>query len=319
MPHKILIIDDDVHVSEMLTKFLRKLNYQVATVESGEKGLEKLKKEKFSLVLCDVVMPKMDGIETLNKIRGINESLPVVMMSGFATHDRIVKSLEKGANDFIAKPVSGIQANKIIKKILDPQVRKLPGQPSPTARLLREGYLGLLNIITNMIEIKNSYIKDHGARVSKHAIKIAQAMQLPEGTIEVISCAALLHDLGKVGVSDLILSKPDKLNDQEWDAVKMHATIGSGMVEQLKFFTGEEPLIRHHHEWYNGHGYPSNLKKEEIPLGARIIHIADAYDAMTSPRPYRPAMTEKTAKQIIKDRSGKQFDPKLCEIFFDLF
>jgi response regulator RpfG family c-di-GMP phosphodiesterase len=318
MSHKILIIDDEPEIREMLKLFLTKLGYEVTTAQSGYQGIEKIKSEPFSLVLCDVMMEGLDGLKTLAEIKKINNSLPIIMISGLGTHDRIIQALQNGASDFIAKPFNLIQIKRIIQQAIKPEVKASDKDSSSIAHLVRESYLGLLRMMIKLLEARDSYIKDHSTRVAEYAVKIAQLLNLSEDTIEVINYAGILHDIGKIGVSDVILLKPTKLTIQEWGEIKMHPTIGSMIVGDLRLFRAEEPLIRHHHEWYDGTGYPDSLKKEDIPLGARIISVADAYDAMTSPRPYRAVMDNNTAKNIIKEYSNKQFDPKLAEVFLSI-
>ncbi len=311
MQQKILVIDDEPQIRDLLVKFLTKLGYAVSTAESGSRALALIKEQAFSLVLCDIMMPEMDGLGTLVKIKKLNKSLPVVMMSGSGTHDRFAEAITQGAVDFIAKPLNLMQAKKVIAHALTPQINSR----DTTVHLLREGYLGLLRIMIQTLETKDPYTKDHSRRVAEYAIQIAQTMKLPEGTIEVINYAGLLHDIGKIRVSDTILTKPGKLTAGEWIEMKMHPTTGSMIVEQLKLFRAEEPLIRHHHERFDGAGYPDGLANSRIPLGARILALADTYDALTSARPYRQAMDKTEAIKIIKDNRDTQFDPELTEVF----
>jgi len=240
------------------------------------------------------------------------------MMSGFGTHDWVIRAFEKGAADFVTKPFSFIQVNRVINQIFDSKLKSFSEYSSPIARLLRESYLGILKIIINLMEAKSPYTKEHCLRVARYATRIAEKLKLPEGTIEVINYAAELHDIGKIRVPDIILSKAAKLDEAEWVEMKLHPLVGSMLLEQLKFFRAEEPLIRHHHERYDGTGYPGGLSKDDIPLGARIITLADAYDAMTSHRPYRTAFDGQTAKKAIRDNAGNQFDPKLADIFLNI-
>ncbi len=183
---------------------------------------------------------------------------------------------------------------------------------------MREGYLGLLRIMIQALENKDSYTKDHSRRVAEYATKTAQAMKLDEGSIEVINYAGLLHDIGKIRISDKIIAKPGKLDAGEWAEMKMHPVVGSMIVSELKLFRAEEPLIRHHHERFDGAGYPDALKHNQIPLGARILALADTYDALTSARPYRGAMDSEHAKNIIKDNINQQFDPEVTGVFLEL-
>lgn len=318
MSHKILIVDDELDIRRMLRAFLERLDYQVRDVGTGIDAVELLAREPAALVLCDIQMPGMDGLDTLSLIKKTHPNLPVVMMSGFATHERLIEALDKKAADFIAKPINLAQAKKVITKILNPQLWSPPEYSSTIASVLRESYRGLLQIMVQLLETKNPYLKEHSRRVSENATYLAEAMQLPPGTVEVINCAALLHDVGKISVPDAVLLKQGKLTPEDWIEIKQHPVTGSAIVEQLKLFRGEEPLIRHHHERFDGSGYPAGLTGDQIPIGARIISIADAYDAITSARPYRNAFDTTNVRKIIRESSGSQFDPELARIFLSI-
>ncbi|MFH1227710.1 MAG: HD domain-containing phosphohydrolase [Planctomycetota bacterium] len=318
MSQKILVVDDEPAIRQMLRAFLIRLDYQVRDAGTGIDAIELLAREPASLVLCDIQMPGMDGLDTLSAIKKNHPDLPVVMMSGFTTHDRLIEALDKGAADFIAKPINLTQAKKVITKILNPRLRKRPEYSSTIASVLRESYRGLLQITVQLLENKNSYLKEHSRRVAENAARLAEALKLPAGTVEVINCAALLHDIGKISVPDAVLLREGKLTPEDWAEMKKHPATGSDMVEQLKLFRGEEPLIRHHHEHYDGSGYPDGLAGENIPIGARIISIADAYDAIISSRPYRRPVASDRALDIISQSAGTQFDPKLTAEFLNV-
>jgi putative two-component system response regulator len=213
--YKVLVIDDDPEIREIIRQTLTKLGYKAGTAKSGEEGIERITRESFSLVLCDVMMPEMDGLETLSRIKKLDNALPVVMISGEGTHDRLIQAINKGATDFISKPLNFIQMNLIIKKTLAPDSVTLPETSSPVAHLMRDGYLTLLNMVNTMLELKNTYMKNHANKVAQYSRKIATAMKLPDEQIEVIYYASVLHDIGKIGVNDTILLKPDKLNERE--------------------------------------------------------------------------------------------------------
>lgn len=318
MNQKILIIDDEPGIRQMLRTFLTRLDYDVRDVETGIDAVELLAREPAALVLCDIQMPGMDGLDTLSAIKKNHPDLPVVMMSAFTTHDRLIQALDKKAADFIAKPINLAQAKKVITRILNPRLRSQPEYSSTIASVLRESYRGLLEMMVHLLEAKNPYLKDHSRRVSESATRLAEALQLPPGTIEVVNYAAMLHDIGKISVPDAVLLKQGKLTPGDWIEMKQHPVTGSTMMEQLKLFRGEEPLIRHHHERFDGSGYPVGLTGEKIPIGARIITLADSYDAMTSPRPYRLALAPDRAIDIIAQGAGSQFDPELAQIFLNI-
>jgi putative nucleotidyltransferase with HDIG domain len=178
-----------------------------------------------------------------------------------------------------------------------------------------------INTITSLVlseETKDPYTHGHSERVKEYSVKIAERLGLPRADIEILERACLLHDLGKIGISDLILHKKEKLNHEEWEQIKKHPEKGTSILEPLEFLPQERLIILHHHEHYDGSGYPSGLKKGEIPLGARILAVADAYDAMNSKRPYRDSLPKERIIEEISQSSGSQFDPKVANVMLNL-
>jgi len=172
--------------------------------------------------------------------------------------------------------------------------------------------------LAQAIEAKDPYTHGHSARVMEYAVQIAQKFCLPEEEMESLRYAAILHDIGKIGVRGIILNNPNGLTTEEYDEVKRHPIIGENIISPIELLQPIRPLIRHHHEWYNSKGYPDGLSKEDIPLGARILAVVDAYDAMKSDRPYRKALTEEITIQELKRGSSNQFDPQVVEVFLEI-
>ena len=181
---------------------------------------------------------------------------------------------------------------------------------------MKEMYLGTIQTLAQAIDAKDPYTKGHTERVTKYAVAIAKEMNLPWKLIRNIEFASLIHDIGKIGIKDSVLSKPGKLSDSEYEAVKKHPQIGEQIIAPIEFLTNIAPLVLYHHEHYNGEGYLEGLRGEEIPIGARIINVADAYEAMTSDRPYSKRSSPSDAAKELKDKSGIQFDPKVVKAFF---
>jgi len=177
------------------------------------------------------------------------------------------------------------------------------------------GYLNTIKTLSNIIDAKDSHTYGHSARVMQHCMHVADELKLSLHNKEVLRYASLLHDIGKIGIDVGILRKPSKLNSEEWKIMIMHPILGSGIVEQIGFLSDLAPIILRHHEKYNGKGYPGKLRKDKIPLSARILSIADAYESMVSDRPYRKALSYKKAKQELLKNSGTQFDPKILKVF----
>ncbi len=183
---------------------------------------------------------------------------------------------------------------------------------------IQDSYFEIVKALAQAIEAKDPYTHGHSSRVVEYTILIAQKLDLSEEEKELLKYAAMLHDIGKIGVRGIILNNPNGLTGEEYNEIKQHPLVGEGIIQPIELLQPIRPLIRHHHEWYNGKGYPDGLSGENIPLGARIIAVADAYDAMKSDRPYRKALTEETAIQELKRGSGTQFEPKIVEIFLQI-
>lgn len=183
---------------------------------------------------------------------------------------------------------------------------------------IQDSYFEIVKALAQAIEAKDPYTHGHSARVMEYAVQIAQKLGLPEEEIESLRYAAMLHDIGKIGVRGIILNNPNGLTGEEYDEIKKHPAVGEGIIQPIELLQPIRPFIKHHHEWYNGKGYPDGLSEENIPLGSRILAVADAYDAMKSDRPYRKALTEETVIQELKRGNGTQFDPKIVEIFLEI-
>lgn len=183
---------------------------------------------------------------------------------------------------------------------------------------IKDSYFEIAKALAQAIEAKDPYTHGHSSRVVEYAVSIAQKLDLPEEEKELLKYAAMLHDIGKIGVKGIVLNNPNSLTGEEYVEIKKHPLVGEGIIQPIELLQPIRPLIRHHHEWYNGKGYPDGLSGENIPLGARILAVADTYDAMKSDRPYRKALTEETAIRELKRGSGTQFEPKLVEVFLGI-
>ncbi|GAH06384.1 unnamed protein product, partial [marine sediment metagenome] len=175
---------------------------------------------------------------------------------------------------------------------------------------IQDSYFEIVKALAQAIEVKDPYTHGHSERVMQYTVLIAQKLGLPEEEKESLKYATILHDIGKIGVRGIVLNNPNGLTGEEYDEIKEHPLVGEDIIKPIELLQPIRPLIRHHHEWYNGKGYPDGLSGENIPLGARILAVADAYDAMKSDRPYRKALTEETAIQELRQGSGTQFEPK---------
>jgi putative two-component system response regulator len=306
---KILVVDDEARVREVLRRFLIRDNYEVIEAANGEEAMDLLKSGYVDLILLDVRMPKLDGFGFCEKIKA-NEQfrfIPVIMLTAFSDEESKIKGIQCGVDDFLNKPVNMnellARARVLIKsKYLNEQL---------------ENTESVLFILARVVEAKDPCTKDHLKRMASYSRDMAQRLGLPHEMILAIEYAGILHDIGKIGISESILAKPSSLTKEEFEEIKKHSIIGEEIVKPLRFAKIIAPAVRGHHEWWNGSGYPDGLSGENISLGARIISIIDAYDAITCDRPYRKGRPSEKAISILLEGRGGQWDPRLVDVFVE--
>lgn len=318
MPLKtnILVVDDELGVRESLRMVLKD-NYNVLTAANGQESLEMIKEGNTSLVILDVKMPDIDGMEVLKQIKDTCPQLPVIVLTGVGTHRIAAEAIKLGAADFIVKPINAGYVKQIIENALTSGDKKMfAGNSFPsTEEALKNAYLDTLRALSKAIESRDLYTKKHSELVAKYAVEIAKELGLSTEEIEIMEQTALLHDIGKISIKDTILHKPSKLNSEEWEEVKKHSLSGEEIIRPFKLLHIEQTMIRHHHERFDGTGYPDKLKGEEIPIYARILAVADSFEAMVSDRPYRSKLSLQEVKKELERCKGTQFDPKVLEAF----
>lgn len=268
-------------------------------------------------------MMPIHGDKVVEEIRKFNKDLYILLLTGhkdLAPPLETIKRLDiqgycEKSDKFdqiillVESALKSVSQMRIIKDINE----KLETAYSE----LKDAYRGTMESLRLAVDAKDSYTKNHSDRVSYYAVLIAQKLNLSESEIETIRDGGLFHDIGKIGIPDSILQKTSKLTDEEYDDIKNHPSIGAHILKPAKIFENIIPIVKHHHERYDGHGYPSNLKGEEIPLSARIVCIADSFDAMTSDRSYRPRFTLFKALEELERCKGTQFDPQLVDLFVE--
>lgn len=318
---RVLLIDDEGDFCRLVAANLGMFeNLDTAFALTGKEGLEYVESFKPNIVFLDINLPDTDGVSLIGRVLKINKEIPVVMLSGRGTHDNVQESFRSGAVDFITKPCSVDKIVEMIKKYIDPKVGRKHGSKSSAAdkSLTKALFLEMSASFVSLSEAKSKYLKGHSARVARLAKRIGVQMGLDKDQLEILVDSAILHDLGKVGTKDSILDKEASLSREEYDHIKKHPALGSEVINKVRIFRLEVPLVRHHHERHDGKGYPDGLKGEAIPLGARIIAVADAYDAMRSFRPYRGTMKRSKAISEIREGSGTQFDPEVVKAFLKM-
>ena len=326
--YRLLIIDDNPEVLKLMNLILRD-EYDLELCDSAEEGLKVISKKMSDLVLCDVMMPGMNGHEFCRIIRKDEnlKHIPVILVTARAGADMLSEGIESGADDYISKPFDSTELKARIRSLL--RMRKAESELSLANRNLkmrtydlaerqRSLFVAMTKSLVSALEAKDEYTRAHSARVTDISLKIAERMGLDEREQKDLEVAAILHDIGKIAIPEKILHKKDLLNQKETTTVQQHPIHGEKIIKPVMELNNSAKIIRHHHERYDGTGYPDRLKSLEIPVGSRIMAVADTYDAITSERPYRKANSHNFAVKEIVNSSGKQFDPEVVEHFIEV-
>lgn len=324
-----LVVDDDEAVRGALTGVLRHSGYFVVDVGSGADALAFLEKQSVPLVLSDLNMPGMDGVTLLKTIQERWPEVAVVVVSGVAEVDVAVRCLQLGALDYITKPFQLAEVRARLQQALDKRQLILENRRYQShleemvqeqADRIQEVFLGGIQSLAHALDAKDSYTHGHSARVSAYAGAIAQTLRLSEREIGLIHLGAEVHDIGKIGIPEQILSKPGRLTTEEYDLLMQHPVIGARILgTMLKDAPEALAIVRSHHEKFDGSGRPDGLARDDLPIGVRIVTVADSFDAMTTARPYRDACPVSYAFDELRRNVGRQFDPEVVGAFTSTF
>ncbi|MBN1364830.1 MAG: two-component system response regulator [Syntrophaceae bacterium] len=334
---KIMVVDDEDRNLRLMELLLTSFGYHVFTAVNGKVALEKVRDISPDVILLDVMMPEMDGFEVAKKLKEDDNTkiIPIVMVTALNEVEDRVKALDAGADDFLNKPVDKTELRARVQSLvkvkayndhmlnyqkkLEAEVSKRTKQLRKTLKKLKELSIESICQLSRAAEYKDVNTGNHIKRMSFYASAIAQKMGLNKETVDSLLYTAPMHDAGKIGIPDDILLKPSKLNNEEWEVMKKHTTIGAQILSgsDVKSIKLAQTIALTHHEKWDGSGYPKGLKGSEIPLVGRIAAVADVFDALTSKRPYRvKPFTLEEAFDYIKSKSGKCFDPKVVDAFF---
>ena len=308
---RILVVDDDALIRQFLEDQLTGEGYLVSTARDGEEALAKVAADSPDLILLDVMMPKVDGFEVCRRLKSDERTIlvPVVMVTALTATDQRIKGIEAGADDFLSKPYNRLE--------LFTRVRSLLKLKRHTDEL--ENAETVLFSLALSVEAKDPYTNGHCDRLARYSVALGKSLGLHAEQLKTLQRGGVLHDLGKVGVPESILLKPGPLNDMERAVVREHPAIGERICKPLKSLRMVLPIIRHHHERWDGSGYPDGLAGEAIPLTARIMQVADIYDAFTTERPYKRALTQAESIALMREETAKGWwDPRLVEAFISL-
>lgn len=307
---KILVVDDDLRNVELLEAHLSNAGYDVVKASDGEGALRRIEEGTIDLILLDVMMPKLNGFEVCKRIKGDEKTrfIPVVMITALREVEDKIRGIEAGTDDFLDKPVNKNELLARTKSLV--RLKHLNDHLENTENVLFA--------LANAVEAKDPCTEEHLERMVIYSSGMAKHIGLSHEVKTALESAGILHDIGKIGISESILCKPGPLTKEEFEKMKEHTIIGEEIVEPLRFSDFIAPAVRGHHERWDGSGYPDGLAGEEINIGARIISIIDAYDAMTSDRPYRRSMPKEKAINILQEGKGTQWDAKLVESFIEM-
>ena len=322
--YKIIAVDDESGILDTLGVFLEKAGYAFTGITDPLEAIERVKTEHFDLMLLDFIMTPVHGDQVVEEIRKFNRDLYILLLTGhkdLAPPLDTIKRLdiqgycEKSdkMDQLLLLVESGIKAisqMNIIKQIND--------ELKDTYDKLEQAYMESIETLRFTVEAKDPYTRGHSDRVSEYSVLIGKNLGLSDEDLKTLRLGGLFHDIGKIGVPDSILLKESKLTDDEYSEIKNHPTIGAHILSNATIFKDIIPIVKHHHERYDGNGYPGKLKGEDIPYFARISAVADAFDAMTSKRTYRNSLPLDVVKEEIEKCKGTQFDPAIADIFLDI-
>ena len=331
MKGNILIADDEDMIRELINITLSKEGFTCFQAASAEEGLEIINNQKLDLALLDIMMPGRSGIDLLKDIKQATPDTTVLMITAMNDMDTALSCIHFGAEDYITKPFNLDRVLLTVKNTLDKR-RLVLENKEYQANLEQKGrqqtevirtVMGEINLayehtlvaLIRALDAREKEVGSHSERVMAYARLLAEAAGIDEEGCTILGKGALLHDIGKIGVSDNILLKPAKLDEAEWGIMRRHPTVGYEILSGIRYFAGAAELVLCHHERYDGTGYPHRLLGENIPISARIFSLVDTLDAMTSDRPYRKALTFQAVLDEVVRCSGQQFDPKLVDIF----
>lgn len=322
--YKIIAVDDEVGILESLNVFLSKAGYTFVGVTNPLEAIEKVKNEHFDLMLLDFLMTPIHGDQVVEEIRKFNKDLYILLLTGhkdFAPPLETIKRLDiqgycEKSNKFdqllllIESGIKAVSQMNIIKNINT--------ELQNTYDKLEKAYLETVEILRLTVEAKDSYTRGHSDRVSEYSELIGKKLGLSETDLKTLKLGGLFHDIGKIGIPDAILLKTSKLSDDEYSEIKNHPAIGAHILSNATTFQDIIPIVKHHHERFDGRGYPGKLQGSEIPYLARIAAVADSFDAMNSRRSYRDSLPLETIREEIINNSGTQFDPDIAKVFIEI-
>jgi putative nucleotidyltransferase with HDIG domain len=331
---RVLAVDDEPAVRKLMTLIFRPPNFNCTAVDSGALALEALRVQQFDVVISDLIMPGLNGMELLCQVRRRYPQLPFLVTTGVDDVEVGVRAMRSGADDYLVKPLveSAVLASvdaSLRKRFLEQELENYrqrlesmvdarTAQLQAALQTIERSYEDALQALGAAIDLRDNETGGHSRRVCQYSLEIARALSWSEPQMRSLARGAYLHDIGKLGIPDAILLKPGALTAEERELMQRHVQIGFQIVMDIPFLSDAAEIILAHHERYDGTGYPRGLKAEKIVLSARIFAVADTLDAITSDRPYRRASAFSAARETIRGHSGSQFDPEVIAVFLGI-
>lgn len=322
--YKIIVVDDEQGIVDSLSIFLKRSGYDFTGLTNPLEAIERVRNEHFDMMILDFMMDPIHGDEVVEEIRKFNKDLYILLLTGhkdLAPPLETIKRLEIQGyceksdkfDQLLLLIESGIKSIEQMNTI-----KTINKQLHDKNEELERAYLDTIGILRQTVEAKDPYTRGHSDRVSEYSVLIGKKLGLDGKTLHILKIGGLFHDIGKIGIPDSILLKESKLSDEEYSQIKNHPMIGVHMLGDAAIFTDILPIVKHHHERYDGRGYPSQLVGDDIPYVARIAAVADTFDAMTSKRSYRDSLPIDVVRAEIERCSGTQFDPNIAKVFLDI-
>lgn len=322
--YKIIAVDDEMGIIDSLSIFLKRSGYQFVGITDPSEAIERVKNEHFDLMILDFIMTPIHGDQVVEEIRKFNKELYILLLTGhkdLAPPLETIRRLEIQGyceksdkfDQLLLLIESGIKSIAQMKEI-----KQINKELSDTYEKLEEAYMESIETLRHTVDAKDPYTRGHSDRVSEISVLIGEKLGLSDQDLRTLRIGGLFHDIGKIGVPDSILQKESKLTDDEYSEIKNHPAIGVHILSTATIFKDIIPIVKHHHEKYDGNGYPSRLKGGDIPYLARIATIADSFDAMSSKRSYRNSLPLDVIIEEFKKNRGTQFDPELDDLFLDI-
>jgi len=349
--HTVLFVDDEVNILKAIQRLMRHEPYQVVTASTADEAFDQLDQTAAQVVVSDQRMPEMSGVDLLQTVRERHPDVVRMMLTGYTEMNVAVEAINRGEIfRLITKPWNDEELKATLRQAFDHydlkneirrlnqitreqnfklqdmnrnlegKVRERTKQLAAKNTELRTAYVQTIRALAEAVDAKDAYTRGHSERVGVYASRIAREMTMRKEMIERVYIAGLLHDVGKIGIPDAIITKPARLSEDEYEQIKQHPAIGAKILEPVEFLRNIVPCVRHHHEWFDGstRGYPDRLRGDQIPLPSRVILVADTVEAMTSDRPYRKGMPIESVVRELHKYSGSQFDPTVVEAFLRL-